>query len=455
MWRERELNQWWLMLVVVCLLLLAFPTPRTVATDVPFSRPILIDGSFDGAASVYAADIDGDGDLDLLGAARDSGDFMWWENMNGAGTVWTGHVVDADGQRATSTRPADLDGDGDLDVLGHSTEGEYPYDGYVIWWENTNALGTDWNEHIVDSDFDYVVTVRAADIDDDGDTDVLAGTYSYDDNIAWWENTNGLGTAWIKHLVNSTLDAVEDLDTADVDGDGNLDIIGASFYKDDVTWWENTTGAGTSWIQHTVDANVHGACGLYATDMDGDNDIDIVGTSYNDNYISWWENTNGSGTAWAEHTVSDYFEGASSAFAVDLDADGDLDVLATAFWSHDIAWWENADGNGTAWLMHLLDGNFGGASDAHAADIDGDGDVDVLGAARINNDITLWKNLLLDPLPCGDFGGDLFVNLSDFCVLAREWFKEGDSLQTDLIDDDKIDELDLDAFCQQWLTPCP
>jgi hypothetical protein len=55
---------------------------------------------------------------------------------------------------------------------------------------------------------------------------------------------------------------------------------------------------------------------------------------------------------------------------------------------------------------------------------------------------------------CADFSGDLFVNFRDFAFLAEEWRQEGNLLQTDMIDDDIIDELDLNAFCQQWLTPC-
>ena len=55
--------------------------------------------------------------------------------------------------------------------------------------------------------------------------------------------------------------------------------------------------------------------------------------------------------------------------------------------------------------------------------------------------------------PFADFSGDLFVNISDLCILAGEWLKSGRPLQTDLIDDDKIDELDLCALAKQWLTP--
>jgi len=55
---------------------------------------------------------------------------------------------------------------------------------------------------------------------------------------------------------------------------------------------------------------------------------------------------------------------------------------------------------------------------------------------------------------CADFSGDMFVNFIDFCFLAQEWLRQGSSLQTDLVGDNKIDEPDLAAFTGQWLQPC-
>ncbi|MCK4594301.1 hypothetical protein KAU45_07350, partial [bacterium] len=62
------------------------------ALDTPIEHTV--DGIFYGAVSVYAADVDGDNDLDVLGAARDANDITWWENLDGSGTSWTEHTVD-------------------------------------------------------------------------------------------------------------------------------------------------------------------------------------------------------------------------------------------------------------------------------------------------------------------------------------------------------------------------
>jgi len=55
---------------------------------------------------------------------------------------------------------------------------------------------------------------------------------------------------------------------------------------------------------------------------------------------------------------------------------------------------------------------------------------------------------------CADFSGDGFVNLRDYCVLTQEWLKDENPLEADLVDDNRIDEQDLGALCEQWLTPC-
>ena len=65
------------------------------AIEVPFAATeTTVDGSFDGAFSVFAADVDGDGDLDVLGAASVANDISWWENTAGDGSAWSEHTID-------------------------------------------------------------------------------------------------------------------------------------------------------------------------------------------------------------------------------------------------------------------------------------------------------------------------------------------------------------------------
>ena len=369
--------------------------------------------SFDGAISVYAADMEGDGDMDVLVAAHNADDITWLENTDGSGTNWTVHQVGYKFYGAYSVYAADMDGDGDMDVLGVADLA-----GDVTWWENTDGSGTSWTEHLVDGAFDGARSVYAADMDGDGDMDVLGAAYNADD-VTWWENTDGSGTSWTEHLVDGAFDGARSVYAADMDGDGDMDVLGAAVDDDDIAWWENTDGTGTSWTEHLVDGAFDGARSVYAADMDGDGDMDVLGVAGNANNVTWWENTDGSGTSWTEHLVDGAFDGAISVHAADLDGDGDMDVLGAAIRDGDITWWENTDGSGTSWTEHLVDGAFDGAISVHAADLDGDGDMDVLGAAYHADDITWWENkdgtgtIWTEHLVGGDFDGVRSVYAAD------------------------------------------
>jgi hypothetical protein len=265
------------------------------------------------------------------------------------------------------------------------------YDNDITWWENTAGDGTAWTEHTVDGAFDGAVSVYAVDVDDDGDMDIL-GSALDDDAIAWWENTVGDGTAWTEHTVDGAFEGAAWVCAADIDGNGDLDVLGAAAGADDITWWENADGDGTSWTEHTVDGAFDGAKSVFAADVDGDGDLDVLGTAYNDDDVTWWENTAGNGTVWTEHTVDGEYNDARSVYAADIDGDGDMDVLGAAKYDNDITWWENTAGDGTAWTEHTVDGAFDGAISVSAADIDGDGDMDVLGAAFVEDAITWWES---------------------------------------------------------------
>jgi len=351
-----------------------------------------VGGNFDGAYSVYATDVDGDGDTGVLGAAYYDNVITWWENTDGTGTVWTEHTVSTNFDGAISVYATDVDGDGDTDVLGAAYN-----DDDITWWENTDGTGTVWTEHSVDDNFDGALSVYATDVDGDGDTDVL-GAANYGNNITWWENTDGIGTVWTEHTVDGNFIGASSVYATDVNGDGDTDVLGAAYNDDDITWWENTDGTGTVWTEHSVDENFDGALSVYATDVDGDGDNDVLGAANYGNNITWWENTDGIGTVWTKHTVSTNFDGAISVYATDVDGDGDTDVLGAAHNTNDITWCENTNGTGTVWTEHTVDDNFSGVRSVYAADVDGDGNTDVLGAANNGDEITWWDVMGYSPV---------------------------------------------------------
>jgi hypothetical protein len=341
------------------------------------------------AVSVYSADVNGDGYIDILGASVGADDVTWWENVDGSGTNWVEHTVDGDFDYASSVYCADVDGDGHMDVLASAMIA-----GDITWWENVDGSGTSWAEHTVDGDFGWATSVYTSDINGDGHMDVLGASTNQDD-ITWWENVDGSGTGWVEHVVDGDFDGARSVSSADINGDGDMDVLGAAGIADDITWWENVNGSGNSWVKQTVDGDFAYATSVHTSDINGDGFMDVLGTACDADDITWWENVNGSGTSWVEHTVDGDFDGACSVFASDVDGDGWMDVLGAACDADDITWWENMDGSGTSWTEHAVDGDFDYAISVHSSDVDGDGYVDILGAAYYADDIAWWDHLPL------------------------------------------------------------
>jgi len=359
-------------------------TPGDVALQLVITEQT-VDWPFDGAASVYSEDIDGDGDMDVLGAAPGADDITWWENLDGLGTSWAEHIVDGEFNGANSVYSEDMDNDGDMDVLGAAY-----YADDITWWENNDGSGTSWTEHTINGNFDLAFSVYSEDVDGDGDMDVLGAAPGADD-ITWWENLDGSGTSWTEHTIDGDFDSARSVYSEDVDGDGDMDVLGAAPGADDITWWENLDGSGMSWAEHTVDGEFDGAVSVYSEDIDGDGDMDVLGAATGaDESTTWWENLDGLGTSWAEHIVDGDLNGAVSVYSADIDSDGDMDVLGAAYDDDDITWWENNNGSGTSWTKHTIDGNFDQAYSVYSEDINGDGDMDVLGAASTADIITWW-----------------------------------------------------------------
>ena len=97
--------------------------------------------------------------------------------------------------------------------------------------------------------------------------------------------------------------------------------------------------AQPSFTERTIEGDFDGVISVYAVDMDGDGDMDVVAAADVDDDIAWFEN-NGS-QSFTEHTIAGSFNGARSVYAVDMDGDGDMDVVGAANADDDIAWFEN------------------------------------------------------------------------------------------------------------------
>ena len=351
-----------------------------------FAPQEVVTSLVDGPYAIYAADIDGDLDIDILSASRDDNTIAWYENTDGLGTFGGQRIISTTAYRARSVFAADIDGDLDLDVLSAS-----PFDDKIAWYENTDGLGTFGPEQIITNLADFAKSVHTADIDGDGDQDALSASQD-DDKIAWYENTDGLGTFGPQQIISSNANYAQAVFALDVDGDLDPDVISASMLDDKVAWYENTDGQGTFGPEQIVSNTILGAHAIYGVDMDGDLDQDIVAAGYDAGQVVWIENTDGLGTFGTQQLVTSLAPQVRTVFASDLDGDGDPDVISASVLNDTVAWYENLDGVGTFGPQRVITTMADMVMFVFAADLDGDLDDDVISASFLDDKIAWYEN---------------------------------------------------------------
>lgn len=365
------------------------------------------------AMSVYASDLNGDGAVDVLFASLANDKVAWHENeMNEAGADSDGfgpeRVITTDAELARSVAATDVDGDGDADVLSASS-----YDDRVAWYENrTGEAEVDADgfgpQQTITTSADGAQSVSTADLDGDGDADVLVASAN-DDKVAWYENRLGEPTAdgdgfGAERVITTEAELAYCVSTADLDGDGDEDVLSASSFDSKVAWYENQLGEPAAdgdgfGSPRPIATDADGAVSVRAADLDGDGDKDVLSASSYDDQIAWYENQLGEEDASADgfggnRTITTNADYAASVFAADLDGDGDADVLSASRADDEIAWYENqtqqsaADSDGFGGQKTITT-DADEAQSVYAADLTGDGRPDVLSAST-NDDKVAW-----------------------------------------------------------------
>jgi len=319
------------------------------------------------ARSIFAADVDGDGDMDVLSGHHN---IVWYE-YDGLGS-FIPHTISI--SAASSVYAVDLDGDGDMDVVGSS-------DGSVSWYENDGLQSFD--THIICNHYWHrgFRSIYAMDVDRDEDMDVVAASSSTNNKIMWYEND---GSQYFNHHVIS--DSVRDarfVSAGDVDGDGYMDVISG---HNNIAWYEYD--GSNSFIDHTVSTS--GSKSVHAIDVNGDGYMDVVAAKRPG--IQWHENDGSQ--RFTTHIITSNKKYGNFSYAVDLDQDGDTDVLSAG--DDNIIYHEN-DGLESFTKRTITTARKSDFQSIYAADVDSDGDLDVLSAALSDSKIS-WYEINYPPV---------------------------------------------------------
>lgn len=339
---------------------------------------------------VFADDIDGDGDIDVLSTSIGDDKIAWYENTDGLGDFGPQQIITNNVDAPQSIYTVDIDNDGDKDIISASS-----LDNKIAWYENIDGLGNFGPQQVITNNFDSAQAIYAEDLNGNGTIDVLsASAFSIynDGKIVWYENINGLGTFGSQQVIPNNSDSFtsRSLFAIDIDNDGDIDVICASFNS--IDWYENTDGQGNFGSQQIITSNVSNAQSVYASDIDGDGDIDVLSASYNDDKIAWYENTDGLGNFGSQQVITTNADSARFVYASDIDGDGDNDVLSVSTSDGIVGWYENIDGEGTFGPRQVIINNPDLAPSIYVADIDGDGSMDIISASALNDKLAWYKN---------------------------------------------------------------
>ncbi|MFB6351451.1 MAG: FG-GAP repeat domain-containing protein, partial [Bradymonadaceae bacterium] len=127
------------------------------------------------------------------------------------------------------------------------------------------------SQQVITTDADYASSVHAADLDGDGDPDVLSASV-VDDKVAWYRNTGGgFGP---QQVISTEGDGPRSVHTADIDGDGAPDVLSDLGGDNEIGWYRNR--GGSFGAQQVITTNVDGPRSVSAMDVDGDGDPDVL-----------------------------------------------------------------------------------------------------------------------------------------------------------------------------------
>ena len=399
-------------------LLIGFPAlADDPQVSIRFSES-LIEDRYGYAYGLAAVDIDQDGNLDLTSAdvRNETHSNLYWFRNNGQGTFERRTIHAGEPGWFERHAAGDINGDEGPDVAIVDN-----LDGRILWFANPLPRNKDkWQRYVVTTDLPRAYDVALADLDGDLDNDIAAS--GYDSGVfCWFENPGpeGWNSPWVRWEIDHHMSNARTIRAADFNRDGKIDLLGTASQlapgdpqRGPLVWYQNPGDPRRQeWTRHVIDAESPAPIHGHPIDFDADGDLDVVmAFGLTRSYLSdlerhgvaWYEQrTDSAGNlAWVRHPIGK-LPCAAEAHAADLDGDGDIDVAATA-WEKGhggVVWFENLGTPRTKWRRHILKEKWDSANQVIIADLNGDGRLDIAATAddgaksnAITNELRWWRN---------------------------------------------------------------
>ena len=267
-------------------------------------------------------------------------------------------------------------------LVANSTDNEDHTD-TVSWYRNDGATTPSFGAAQVvgtSLSFKWAQTTHATyatDVDADGDVDILVadleqGSVSSGSGAIYWYENDGAQTfgATSRRDVYSPNTSERGVFALDLDGDGDVDVLAASFSS--TLYWYQNDGTET-FTPQSVSSNDVYAMAVYAADVDGDANMDVLSASDSSTSrtsdLAWYRNDGTATPSFTKKQILNRGSGRRAVVALDLDGDGDVDVLDASSGQDTVSWYENQDeynwgrdtSTSTTWVTHVVTASADGA----------------------------------------------------------------------------------------------
>jgi hypothetical protein len=314
-----------------------------------WTRRLLLTAPGEGIA---LTDVNGDDDIDVVFGAR------WLENPGNGSGPWHVQVISSTWPSDTRVRVVDMNADARSDVILTASEGR----GRVAWFERLDAAGTKWQEHrISDIDLEGAHSLVVADLDGDRDLDVAVAEMHTSPGKRVLAFINAGGDRWRAQTMARS--GSHNMGSADLDGDGDLDLIGKNYGGANraVEYWENLSRDNFGEVSSSTapflapgwqyvalddrrDDDQQGKMGLVATDANRDGRLDVIAGSF------LYSNPGRDlARPWPRIRLG---QDVDIFFALDVDGDRYADVIGAR--GDALLWLESADRPGSTWTERVI-----------------------------------------------------------------------------------------------------
>lgn len=263
-------------------------------------------------------DVNKDGRIDILAG------HYWYQAPR-----WERHLLHADtldpvkGYSTTFLNfSMDVNNDGWADLIRFDVPG-----GACRWYENPKGTNTIWNSHLILASAG-IETPLVVDVDLDGRKDIICND-AFKKEVVWLKSPTTKGdTVWQRYTISSdslrgTHRYTHGIGWGDVNSDGKKDVIIKS------GWWESPGDVKrTNWTFHPASLG-EDCANMFVLDVDQDGDADIMSSSAHD-YGIWWheQQKNAQGeSSWTTHEISKFFSQSHAMAMEDINSDGHPDLI--------------------------------------------------------------------------------------------------------------------------------